>query len=215
MDIYSTEEQQLDALKRWWKEYGKAIILGSVIGLGGLFGWRYYQSHQLETRAAGAEAFEQISQRLASEGSAAFETTVAFVRDNQGNSYGGLAALLLAAQAVEAGNLELAREQLELALAGTEDAALANTVRLRLARVLLAQEQLNAAQERLNQVEGEAFAALRSEVQGDLYLARGQLDAAREAYGAARDAGGLNGNPGLQLKLNHLAVSAELVDEEV
>ncbi|OXS15154.1 hypothetical protein CGX12_10475 [Zobellella denitrificans] len=214
MDIYSTEEQQLDALKRWWQEYGKAIILGSVLGLGGLFGWRYYQSYQIESRSAGAESFEQISQRLAVEGSAAFAEASAFVEQNRGNNYGELAALLLAAEAVRANDLALARQQLELALAGTKDAVLADTINLRLARVLLAQNEPAAAQTRLDQVKSDAFAALKSEVQGDLFLAEAQLDAARDAYRAALDAGGLADNPGLQLKLDNLAIATELGDEE-
>ncbi|PAR85254.1 YfgM family protein, partial [Vibrio cholerae] len=43
MELYDTEEQQVEAIKDWWKENGKAVIFGAVIGLGGLFGWRYYQ----------------------------------------------------------------------------------------------------------------------------------------------------------------------------
>ncbi|OIN14429.1 YfgM family protein [Oceanisphaera psychrotolerans] len=214
MDIYSTEEQQLETLKRWWQEYGKSIILGAVIGLGGLFGWRYYQSHQIETRAAGAEAFAQISEQLATEGQAAFEQASAFVEQNQGNNYGELAALLLAAEAVKVNDLALARQQLELALAGTEDPALSDTIRLRLARVLLAQNEPTEAQSYLDNVTADAFGALRSEVQGDLFMAQEQRDAAGDAYRAARDAGGLTDNPGLQLKLDNLAVSTELGDEE-
>ncbi|WMC09629.1 tetratricopeptide repeat protein [Oceanimonas pelagia] len=208
MDIYSTEEQQIEAIKRWWHEYGKAIILGSALGLAGLFGWRYYQSEQLESRAAGAEAFEQISRELASGGSAAFDRAAAFVSENQGNSYGELAALLLAAEAVKANDLALAQQQLEQALAGTSDAALANTVRLRLARVLIAGNELDAAQGRLDEVTGDAFAAQKHEIQGDLFLARQQPAEARAAYEAARSAGGVGENPALTLKLDHLAAAA-------
>ncbi|MGU3844696.1 YfgM family protein, partial [Vibrio diabolicus] len=43
MELYDTEEQQVEAIKDWWKENGKAVIIGAVVGLGGLFGWRYYQ----------------------------------------------------------------------------------------------------------------------------------------------------------------------------
>ncbi|MCT7655841.1 tetratricopeptide repeat protein [Oceanimonas sp. NS1] len=205
MDVYSTEEQQIEAIKRWWQEYGKAIILGSAIGLAGLFGWRYYQGHQLETRADGAEAFEQVSRDLASQGSAAFDSTAAFVSENQGNSYGELAAMLLAAEAVRANDLELARQQLELALAGMTDDALANTVRLRLARVLIAAGDLDAAQRRLDEVTGDAFAAQLHEVRGDLFRARQQPAEALAAYEAAREAGGVGDNPALTLKLDDLA----------
>ena len=47
MNEYETEEQQLEALKKWWKENATSLILGLAIGVSGLFGWRYYldQNH--------------------------------------------------------------------------------------------------------------------------------------------------------------------------
>ncbi len=50
MNFYDSEEQQVEAIKDWWKENGKAVIFGAVIGLGGLFGWRYYQDSVVEAR---------------------------------------------------------------------------------------------------------------------------------------------------------------------
>ncbi len=47
MEIYNSEEQQVEAIKRFWKENGTAIIAGVVLGLGGLYGWRYFQDQQL------------------------------------------------------------------------------------------------------------------------------------------------------------------------
>lgn len=213
MDFNSTEEQQLETIKRWWAEYGKSIVIGAVVGLGGLFSWRYYQDHQVETRATGAENFVSISTQLANQGPDAFTDVAAFIEQNQGNNYGELAALLLAAQAAQADQLPLAQQQLEVALAGTKDAALSEIIRLRLARVLLAQDQADAAQEQLNKVKQPAFSAQRSEIQGDLYLAKGDTDAAGQAYLAAKEAGGLADNPALKLKLDNLAVSVTESDQ--
>ena len=42
MEQFATEEQQVEAIKRFWKEHGTAIIVGAALGLGGLWGWRYY-----------------------------------------------------------------------------------------------------------------------------------------------------------------------------
>ncbi|WP_319782166.1 YfgM family protein [Oceanisphaera sp. IT1-181] len=207
MDFNSTEEQQLETIKRWWAEYGKSIILGAVVGLGGLFGWRYYQDQQVETRAAGADNFANVSTKLATQGPDAFTEVAAFVEQNQGNNYGELAALLLAGEAVKANQLPLAQQQLELALAGSKDAAISETIRLRLARVLLAQDKADEAQAQLNGVKQDAFSAQRSEIQGDLYSAQGNTDEAYKAYQAAEEAGGLNNNPALKLKLDNLAVS--------
>lgn len=213
MDFNSTEEQQLETLKRWWSEYGKSIILGAVVGLGGLFGWRYYQDHQVTTRATGAESFANISTQLATQGPDAFNDVAAFVEQNQGNNYGELAALLLAGEAAQANQLPLAQQQLELALANTKDATLSDTIRLRLARVLLAQDKPEDAQAQLNNVKQTAFSAQRSEIQGDLYAAEGNTDEAYKAYQAAGEAGGLNDNPALKLKLDNLAASPSASDK--
>ncbi|WP_417617437.1 YfgM family protein [Oceanisphaera sp.] len=213
MEFNSTEEQQIETLKRWWAEYGKSILLGAVIGLGGLFGWRYYQDHQLETRAAGAEHFAAISSDLVSKGPDAFAAAADFVEQNKGNNYGELAALLLAAEAVKANQLPLAQQQLELALEGSKDVTLSDTIRLRLARVLLAQDKTDEAQTHLNNISADAFAAQRSEVQGDLYMAQDKQGDARDAYRAARDAGGLTDNPSLRLKLDNLAITTEVGKE--
>ncbi|ART78759.1 YfgM family protein [Oceanisphaera avium] len=213
MDFNSTEEQQLETLKRWWSEYGKSIILGAVIGLGGIFGWRYYQEHQVTTRANAAQSYISISNQLATQGADAFEDVATFVEQNQGNSYAELAALLLAAQAASNDQLPLAQQQLEQALASNKDPILNNTIRLRLARVLLAQDKADEAQAQLNEVKEPAFSAQRSEIQGDLYAQQGKSRDAYQAYQAAEEAGGLNNNPALKLKLDNLAVSPSASDK--
>lgn len=213
MDFNSTEEQQIETLKRWWSEYGKSIILGAVVGLAGIFGWRYYQEHQVTTRASGAESFANISTQLATQESESFDEVSAFVEENKGNSYGELTALLLAAQAASADQLPLAQQQLELALASNKDAALNDIIRLRLARVLLAQDKVDEAQAQLNEVKAQAFIAQRSEIQGDLYVMQGNTSEAYKAYQAAEEAGGLNNNPALKLKLDNLAISPSASDE--
>lgn len=211
--VNNTEEEQIETLKRWWADYGKSIILGTVVGLVGIFGWRYYQNHQVETRAAGAEEFAYISEQLSTKGADSFSEVTEFVERNKGNNYGELAALLLAKSAVDAKDFKLAVQQLELALAGSKDAAISDTIRLRLARVLIAQEDFDSAQSYLNAVTNDAFLAERSEIQGDLYIAQADPSEAKAAYQAALEAGGLNNNPGLQLKLDNLAIATESSSE--
>ena len=36
MEVYTTEEQQVEVIKEWWKENGTSVIAGTVIGLVGL-----------------------------------------------------------------------------------------------------------------------------------------------------------------------------------
>ena len=63
MEVYTTEEQQVEVIKNWWKENGTSVIAGTVIGLVGLFGWRYYTEHQQTTQEAASQAYNEMSAR--------------------------------------------------------------------------------------------------------------------------------------------------------
>ena len=47
MDVYQTEEQQVEAIKGFWKEYGIAVIAGLVLGFAGFIGFNYYLLNML------------------------------------------------------------------------------------------------------------------------------------------------------------------------
>ncbi|MGL4506406.1 MAG: YfgM family protein, partial [Aeromonas sobria] len=135
MEVYTTEEQQVEVIKEWWKENGTSVIAGTVIGLVGLFGWRYYNQHQQESMEASSQAYNQAIEQLVKADAAGFEQAQQFVTANKGDSYGELAALQLAAAAVKAGKLDLAAEQLTL-VATSGDESIRPIAALRLARVL-------------------------------------------------------------------------------
>lgn len=65
MDVYTTEEQQVEAIKKWWRDNGKAVVLGAVIGLGGLYGWRYYQAELETSREQASAQYTQVVNALA------------------------------------------------------------------------------------------------------------------------------------------------------
>ncbi len=60
MEIYSTEEQQAEAIKRFFRENGTTIVVGAVLGLGGLYGWKAYNQSQIDSAEAASEAFTQV-----------------------------------------------------------------------------------------------------------------------------------------------------------
>ncbi|MGL5653635.1 MAG: YfgM family protein, partial [Vibrio sp.] len=74
MELYDTEEQQVEAIKDWWKENGKAVMFGAVIGLGGLFGWRYYQDTVVAAQEAASHSYSQAVDALLAGGVAAEAT---------------------------------------------------------------------------------------------------------------------------------------------
>ncbi|GAL21617.1 Mlr7403 protein [Vibrio maritimus] len=64
MELYDSEEQQVEAIKDWWKENGKAVVLGVVVGLGGLFGWRYYQDSVVQAQEAASEQYSKAVESM-------------------------------------------------------------------------------------------------------------------------------------------------------
>ena len=214
MEIYNSDEQQAEAIKEWWKENGKAILVGATLGLVGMFGWRYFNEYRQGQMEQGAIAYEAIVKQLQTDHEKAFAPVAAFVKEHSGDSYGDLAALQLAAAAVKAGKLDLAVEQLQqVADKGNSD-TIKPLAAIRLARVLLEQGKLEDASKRLDSIKADAYQSMVAEVRGDLFIKQGDKTKAMAAYQQAATASGDKVSPELQMKLDELAVPKSVVTEE-
>ena len=207
MEVYTTEEQQVEVIKSWWKENGTSVLAGTVIGLVGLFGWRYYNEHQLTSQEAASQAYNEMTAQLAKGDDAALEQAKSFITAHKGDAYAELAALQLAAAAVKANKLDLAVEQLTLVATGGDE-SLKPIAALRLARVLNDQGKADEALAQLTKINNDAFKAQIAEARGDVLLKQGKPEEARDAYQAAADAGGLQASAELKLKMDDLALPA-------
>ena len=181
------DQEQLEAFKKWWDENGKSILAGVVIGAVGLFGWRGWQSYtQTIAERASAQYFNLQSQ--AEQGNRAqVDAIAAILKDEyQRTPYAALAALNAAKLAVNAGALDDAVMHLRWAMDHGKQDAVKALARLRLARVLTAQDKAGDA---LTLLESEplpdSFATLVDEIRGDAYVALGKVEQAREAYDRA------------------------------
>lgn len=203
MDIYSTEEQQAEAIKRFFKENGVSLALGVVLGLGGLYGWKAYNEHQLTTAESASDAYTKLV-----ENGDVVTKSEQFIADNKDSSYSVLAAFVAAKEAVDAANLDVANEKLSWIIENSQSPELKGTATTRLARVQIAQKQYDQALTTLNTELPAAFTAAVAEIKGDVFIAQNKQSEALSAYQAAADAGGLESNPLLQIKLDDLAVSS-------
>ncbi|NVD05997.1 tetratricopeptide repeat protein [Vibrio sp. JPW-9-11-11] len=203
MELYDTEEQQVEAIKDWWKENGKAVIFGAVVGLGGLFGWRYYQDSVIAAQEAASESYTQAVQQLAEQGASAESGVQTFIEANKETEYATLAALQLAKVQVEAGNLDEAVAQLEWAKSSTQDTALAAVINYRLARVKAEQGEFDSAIAQLANIDDQSWAGRVAELKGDILLRKGDEQGAYAAYTESQQSG--DASQTLQLKLDDLA----------
>ncbi|WAJ69015.1 YfgM family protein [Catenovulum adriaticum] len=202
MEIYSTEEQQVEAIKSFWSKYGNAIIGGVVVGLASIYGWNWYQSNQKAEQEAQSLAYQDATENLSVANSEQVQT---FIESEADSGYASLAALQLAKSFVEAGELTQASTQLKWVADNSNDPALIDLATYRLARVLIASGDSEQALALVQQPETTAFTAQFSELKGDILLEKGDESGARSAYQTAADNDGLAGNPGLKMKLDNLA----------
>lgn len=204
MEQFATEEQQVEAIKRFWKDHGIAILVGAGLGLGGLWGWRAFTDAQIESRESASVAYQAAVETFGTEGSEAKIET--FIKENEDSGYASIASLLAAKQAVDAGDLDAAASHLNRVVTFAENEELKALAALRLTRVQIEMNQLDAALSTLGNVTNEAFSAEVSELKGDVYQQQSKFDDARLAYSSALEKNA--NNPLLQMKLDNLAVAA-------
>ncbi len=204
MSIYDAdEEQQVEAIKDWWKANGKSVIIGVVVGIGGILGWRYYQDSITAEQESASHSYSAVISNLEEKGLEAQKPTQDFITANDKTSYAVLAALQLAKAQVDANKLDDALTQLKWAKLHTEDETLLPIISYRMARVLTAQTKYDDAISEISAVKSEAWKARNQELMGDIYLLKGDKDAAQKAYIQAQQDG--TANQALQMKLDDLA----------
>ena len=89
MDVLTDDHEREQVVRKWWSEYWKSIALGVVIALGGLLGYRQYQSYQLEEAQTQAYALYQLQAKLAMNSSTAVADAEGFIKEHA-DIYGAL-----------------------------------------------------------------------------------------------------------------------------
>lgn len=207
---YETEEQQVDAIKQWWKDNGNTLVIGAVVGLAGLWGWRFYNDSVVEGQEKASQAYQDMLVQFEAQGADAETANVqAFIDNNSSSNYAVLASLLLAKEAVAKQDFELAKSQLTQLQSQNKYAPLNPLINLRLARVEMELGQYAEALTTLTMITEEGFIAKAEQVKGTVFLKQGDINNARVAFQSAIDASKGHVDPILQLQFDDLAVAAK------
>nr|WP_194710271.1 MULTISPECIES: YfgM family protein [Pantoea] len=192
-------------MRNFFANNGKALAIGVVIGIAALGGWRYWSSHQDDTAKTVSAQYQQLTSAMQAGKPETLEAVDRFASENS-NTYGALAAMDLAKQYVDAGQLDKAATLLQNGLKDTKDANLQAVINLRLARIQLQQNQADAALKTLDGVKGDGWTAIVADIRGEALLTKGDKQGARDAWskGVESDA-----SPALkqmmQMKMNNLS----------
>lgn len=218
MADYFNEHEQGEAVKKWLRENGGAILMGLVIAFGGLFGFRQWQAWEVNQQKRASAEFEVMSQLLAQEQLDAAMANYQTLREDYSSSpYASLAALQMARARLEAGQGDIALNLYRFVVDNGKPAAIRLVARERLARLLLDQGEAGEALKVL-EVDGavDGFEAAFAEVRGDIHAALGQNDQAVEHYQLALEAleDGVGDRSYLELKLRALGGVAEAPESE-
>jgi predicted negative regulator of RcsB-dependent stress response len=184
MEINETDEQRLETIKAWWKENASSVITGLLLGLAVLFGAKSWFAYHERKAEEASNIYATLTSALArGEEGVVNDRAGVLIGQYSSTPYATLAALMLAKVKLEQGELEAAHAQLQWALDKTDSEALRPLVRLRLARVMVAEGNLDGAEALLAQSPAEgAYAPLVTELKGDIHAARGAVAEARAAY---------------------------------
>jgi predicted negative regulator of RcsB-dependent stress response len=187
MAIYDLEEQEkLDALKAWWNDNGRTVLLAVVaflVTVAAVQGWRYHKRTQaLDAAALYGQLLEGVQTKDVKK---VQEAAAAIFKEHPASGYAALAALTAAKASVEAGNLAAAKGNLTWAAEHGTDEATRDLARLRLAAVLMDEKRFEEALRELDAKHTEATAALFAELKGDVLTAQGKVAEARIAYQTA------------------------------
>ncbi len=184
---YETEEQQLEAIKKWWKENSTNIIAGIVLGAVAIFGWRYYGDMQTRHMMEASSLYEQVKSAAISNAKPDEQQTRVneLMADYGDTPYASLSAFVFSKQLLQHNDMVKAQQQLDWVIKHADDESFKVIARLRQARILFAAKQFDNALALLSKDYPQSFSALYEELKGDIYLAQGKQDEARAAYDKA------------------------------
>jgi predicted negative regulator of RcsB-dependent stress response len=212
VDIYASDEEKGEDIKRWWRENGQSVILGCVLGAVVIFGGRYWINYK-QTQAENASlTYQQVSQAIQQQKlDVADELTQTLFSEYSNTPYAVFAAFNMAAQTAKDNDKEAAKLYLQWI---SEHASLSGHLelaRLRLATILVDEEKYQQALDLAKQSTSASFSSLFSELRGDIFLAMKNKTDARAAYRSAMTnlESGAPRAAILQVKLDDLAVESD------
>lgn len=212
METYQTEEEQIQAIKDWWKENGRSIILGLIIGLAAIGGYRYWTNYvQTQSEQASVLYANVLDAATAKNNEVALTTGKEIIEKYASTPYAPLTALILARQAVDNKDFASAEAQLNWVVAHASEEGIQQIARIRLSRVLATQNKMDEALAIIANSSVSGFDVLVSELRGDIYLQQNNKSKAAAEYRKALSDSSLNPQRRqiLQMKLDDLAETKE------
>ncbi len=172
IEVNKTEEEQVEQIKKFWNDNGMQIIAGVVIGIGAIWGMKFYDQYQSDKSAESRSQYLSIG--------ANNDQAYQLLQNSQG-AYKDESSLLMAKYAVESGDYKKALDFL-LPLSRSENEFISHAAKLRASNVYLQTNQFEKALSILQGNQNSIFDGLYNHAKGDAYLALNNIDSAKKHY---------------------------------
>lgn len=186
MSDYLTDEEQVDRLKKLWKDYGITVVVALAIGIGGTVAWDYFKAYQSNQAQAASNLYTSYM-----EASGLGEPTTLIIEELESNfgdsAYFAFTLLRQAKSEIDNENFEAAHESLTRAFNAARDSPIGDLVALRKAKVEFEIGDYEAVLLTLQEVETAGYQWQALMLKGDVHFQNDELDAARDAYQSAKD----------------------------
>ena len=213
MNTYN-DDDQVELLKNWWSNNGTSTVVSIFVAISIIFGWQYYQDANLNKKENASLAYQELIEAVFDIEQNADDIKIARaifmadkIKSDFGKSaYGHFSALLKARQAVQDGDLELAKEELNWVLSKDPVDEIRYITTLRLAKVLFEQDRNDEALALLDSEPKHSFSHAFLELKGDIFFSVENYSEAVDAYEKSIDISkelGLSLSQLLDIKLNH------------
>ena len=203
MTDLKTDEEKAEELKQWWRDNGTSVLAGVALAVAGTFGWQQWQAYQVSQAETASNLLAQIKSGTGDKASIIEKLTSEY----SSTPYAAFAALEKAKNAEINSDSKTSIEALKIA-ADSKQANVARIAKLRLIRMLIASGELDEANTLLSEKLPSAYTSLHEELKGDLYLAKKEINKARQSYDRAILSAGRDSVDFLKMKRNNLGEGA-------
>jgi predicted negative regulator of RcsB-dependent stress response len=180
------EQEQLDQLKHYWKQYGNMITWVLIAVLGTYASWNFYQYWQRSQAQQAAAMFDEVERVVRSADVAKIDRVFGDIKDKFGSTtYAQQAGLLVAKEYYAAGKLDAAKGALTWVADKSSDPGYQAVARLRLAGILMDSKAFDEALKQLGGSFPANFEALVADRKGDILMLQGKKKEAAAEYGKA------------------------------
>lgn len=208
---YLTEQEQIELLKGWIKQYSRVILFSVLFAILCISGWRIWQQRQIKIQTRASHVYdEMLSARSQNDLKATNTLALKLTNKFSKTIYADFARLMLARDAINQQKYDQGSTSLVEVMDHGSTAGLRQIARLRLARVYLTMHLPQKSLDILTKIDDNAFSGLIEEIKGDAYLQLNKNDLAKSSYQAALKLlpNAESARPLLQMKLDNLATGS-------